>query len=66
MYTSNAISKIGLFDMSWPRVSCMWVCKPLVHWPYKSVWLLGIINEHINMYTDNKNAIIVIMSCIVY
>ena len=27
MYTSSAISKIGLFDMSWPRVSYMWVCK---------------------------------------
>ena len=27
MYTSSAISKIGLFDMSWPRVTCMWVCR---------------------------------------
>ena len=27
MYTSSVISKIELFDMSWPRVSCMWVCK---------------------------------------
>ena len=27
MYTSSAISKIRLFDMSYPRVSCVWVCK---------------------------------------
>ena len=27
MHTSSAISKIGLFDMSWSRVSCVWVCK---------------------------------------
>ena len=26
-YTSSAISKIGLFDMTWPKASCMWVCK---------------------------------------
>ena len=37
-----------------------------MHWPYQSVRLLGVINEHIDMYIYNKNAIIVVMSCIVY
>ena len=27
MYTSSAIRKIGLFDMSRPRASFVWVCK---------------------------------------
>ena len=27
MYTSSAISKIGLFDMYQPRASCVRVCK---------------------------------------
>ena len=27
MYTSSAISKIGIFDIFEPRASCVWVCK---------------------------------------
>ena len=38
--------------------------KPLAYWPYQSVWVLDVMNEHI--YIKRKNAIIVLVLCIVY